>query len=263
MRLALHILQGVLTIALLYPFCAPARQRNLRQRWSRRLLRTVGVEVRIEGAAVAPGALLVANHISWLDIYAINSLTPSAFVSKAEVRDWPVIGWLAARSETVFLRRGSRGHARIINGEIAALLDAGRNVAIFPEGTTSDGNRVLPFHAALLQAAVESAHPVQPVAVSYHDADGRRTTAAAYDGELSLGACLGNIVSHRRLQVRIRVGAAIDTAGADRKTVCRDARAAIVALCGLTEAGTEMERKTGAAAMPATPAAAQEAVQVR
>lgn len=207
-RLATHVLQGVLTIALCYPLCSAHVHRRLRQRWSRRLLGIVGVEVRIDGHAVTPGALLVSNHISWLDIYAINTLTPSAFVSKAEVRDWPVIGWLAAKSETVFLRRGSRGHARIVNGEITALLDAGRNVAIFPEGTTTDGSHVLPFHAALLQAAIESGHPVQPVALSYHTEDGRHTTAAAYDGDISLGRCLANIVSHRRLVVRVHVASA-------------------------------------------------------
>lgn len=218
-RLATHIAQGLATIALLYPLCPPRAHRSLRQRWSRRLLGIVGVEVRLEGHAVAPGALLVSNHVSWLDIYAINTLAPSAFVSKAEVRDWPVIGWLAAKSETVFLRRGSRGHAKIVNGEIAALLDAGRNVAIFPEGTTTDGSRVLPFHAALLQAAIESAHPVQPVALSYHDEDGLHSVAPAYDGDISLGRCLANIVSHRRLVVRVHAAAAVAT---DTDTSRRD-----------------------------------------
>lgn len=207
----------MLTIALFYPLCSARMHRRLRQRWSRRLLGIVGVDLRLEGHPVMPGALLVANHISWLDIYAINALEPSAFVSKAEVRDWPVIGWLAAKSETVFLRRGSRGHAKIINGEIAALLDAGRNVAIFPEGTTTDGSHVLPFHAALLQAAIESGHPVQPVALSYHTMDGRHTQAAAYDGDISLGQCLANIVSHRRLQVRVHVAAARETGPATQR----------------------------------------------
>lgn len=226
-------MQGAATIALVYPFCPAHLHRSLRQRWSRRLLGIVGMEVSLEGHAVAPGALLVSNHVSWLDIYAINTLAPSAFVSKAEVRQWPLIGWLAARSETVFLRRGSRGHAKVVNGEIAALLNAGRNVAIFPEGTTTDGSHVLPFHAALLQAAIEAGRAVQPVALSYHTPDGRHTTAPAYDGELSMGQCLTNILSHRRLVVRVHAAAAMSTdANTNRRDLAHSVRDTIISLHG-------------------------------
>ena len=95
------------------------------------------------------------------------------------MRNWPVIGWLAARNDTVFLRRGSCGHARIINAEIGAQLDGGRNVAVFPEGTTTDGTRVLHFHAALLQPAIASGHPVQALAIRYLTPDGRHELAPA------------------------------------------------------------------------------------
>lgn len=209
----MHVVQGILTIALLYPLVRPASRLGLRQRWSRRLLAILGVRLRAEGSAVARGCMLVANHVSWLDIFVINALAPAAFISKAEVRAWPVIGWLAAKSETVFLRRGSRGHARIVNAEIAALLDAGRNVAVFPEGTTTDGSQVLHFHAALLQPAIEAGHPLQAVALSYHDADGGPSRGPAYDGDLSLGECLANILAHRRLTARIIADAPLATTG--------------------------------------------------
>lgn len=233
LRLGLHLAAGALTIALVYPCVSLDRQQRLRQRWSRRLLEVLGVSLQVQGDRIAPGALLVANHVSWLDIFAINAVAPAAFVSKAEVRRWPLIGWLAARNGTIFLRRGSRGHARVINAETAALLDAGHNVAIFPEGTTSDGRQVLAFHAALLQPAIACARPVQPLALSYHDAHGGHSRAAAYDGDLSLGESIANIIAARGLGVRVQAAPALATAlDTDRRELAQRTRAAIVACLG-------------------------------
>lgn len=218
------------TVALAYPLCRPARRQRLRQRWSARMLTILGLRLEHRGCAVAPGAMLVANHVSWADIFAINALAPAAFVSKAEVRDWPLIGWLAARNDTIFLRRGSRGHARIINAETAAVLDAGSNVAIFPEGTTTDGSTLLHFHAALLQPTIACGHAVQPLALQYRTADDRFSRAPAYDGDLSLGQCLANIVAERETVVRVSVTEPIATTdGMDRRTLAAHARARIAA----------------------------------
>ena len=234
-RLGLHLLQGVLTIAAVYPFTGRDTHQALRRRWSLRLLRVLGMRLEHRGEAVAPGCMLVANHLSWVDIFAINALAPSAFVSKAEVRAWPVIGWLAAKNDTIFLRRGSRGHARIINEETAALLDAGCNVAIFPEGTTTDGAALLHFHAALLQPAIACGHPVQPLALQYRTPDDRFSRAPAYDGDLSLGECIANIIAAPRTVARITVAAPITTAdGADRRTLATRTRAEIATVIGIT-----------------------------
>lgn len=195
------------------------------------MLAILGIRLQLEGESIAPGAMLVANHISWVDIFVINAVSPTAFVSKAEVRDWPLIGWLAARNGTIFLRRGSRGHARIINAETAARLDAGSNVAIFPEGTTTDGSHVLGFHAALLQPAIASGHAVQPLALVYLDRDGRASRAPAYDGDVSLGQCLASIVGERELLACVRAAAPVPTAnGIDRRELARAARDTIIAL---------------------------------
>ena len=234
-RLGLHLLQGVLTIAAVYPFTGRDTHQALRRRWSLGLLRVLGMRLEHRGEAVAPGCMLVANHVSWVDIFAINALAPAAFVSKAEVRAWPVIGWLAAKNDTIFLRRGSRGHARIINEETAALLDAGCNVAIFPEGTTTDGAALLHFHAALLQPAIACGHPVQPLALQYRTPDDRFSRAPAYDGELSLGECIANIIASPRTITRITVAAPIATAdGADRRTLATRTRAEIATVIGIT-----------------------------
>lgn len=233
LRLALHLTQGMLTIALVYPFGSRATHQRLRRRWSRTLLRILGIRLQLEGEAIARGCLLVANHISWADIFVINAAAPAAFVSKAEVRHWPLIGWLAAKNDTIFLRRGSRGHAKVINAETAVLLDAGHKVAIFPEGTTTDGNHVLHFHGALLQPAIACGHAVQPLALSYHGADGAFSRAPAYDGELTLAQSLANLVGARVTIARVQAAAPLaTTAGTDRRALAHAARAAIVARLG-------------------------------
>lgn len=229
-RFALHLLTGTLVVLLAFGWASQARRRALRQRWSARLLTILGVRLEVHGAPIAPGCMVVANHISWLDIYAISAVAPAAFVSKAEVRDWPFIGWLAARNETVFLRRGSRGHARIVNGQIAKILAAGGWVGVFPEGTTSDGSHVQHFHGALLQPAMDAAHPVQAVTVSYLGSDGRRSTAPAYVGDTSLGQCLAAIIRERGLVARIVADPPIRTdAASDRRALAHQTRNMIAA----------------------------------
>ena len=171
----------------------------------------------------------MANHVSWLDIFVINAAYPAAFVSKAEIRQWPLFGWLAAKNDTVFLRRGSRGHAKIVNGEIAALLELGRHVALFPEGTTTDGSHVQNFHAALLQPAIDAGAPIQPLALAYRLPDGRYTRAAAYDGDLSLGESIAAIIAEQQIVARVRVAPALQTDETpNRKTLAHAARDAIV-----------------------------------
>ncbi len=180
-----------------------------------------------------PARLLVANHISWIDIFVINAALPSAFVSKVEVRHWPVIGWLAAKNDTVFLRRGSRGHARIINAQIAELLGQGKHVAVFPEGTTTDGRTLLHFHAALLQPALAANRPVLPVAISYWEVDGQRSLAPRYDGDISLGQCTQAILGRKRLIARVVTTPLRGQHGEDRRIVAAQAREAIALAAGL------------------------------
>ena len=228
--MALHLLLGLTLTLLVYPFRPLDARRTIRRGWSRRLLDIVGLQLVAHGSPIQRGSLLVSNHVSWLDIFVVNALMPVAFVSKAEVRQWPLIGLLAARNETVFLMRGSRGHARIINGEVGEILDRGHNVALFPEGTTTDGSHVLHFHAALLQPAVASGHPVQPVAISYLGADGRHSPAPAYTGDTSLLQCLLSIVSCRGLVVSVAVGEPMPTSnGLHRKEIARRAHHSIAA----------------------------------
>lgn len=237
-------------MACLYPFSRPSRRLALKQRWSRRLLDILAVRLDAQLASAEPGSLIVANHISWLDIYALNAARPMAFVAKAEVRDWPLIGWLAAKTDTVFLRRGSRGHARIINAQIDALLNAEMDVAIFPEGTTTDGTHLLNFHGALLQPAVETGRPIQPVALSYYDAGGCRTLAPAYAGHTTLGQCFAAILACRSLTVRLRPTPALDPQRRQRRELARTAREAIALSLGIPLANTPPETRCDLPAEP-------------
>ena len=146
------------------------------------------------------------------------------------MRAWPFIGWLAEKNDTVFLRRGSRGHARVVNEEIDGRLNSGKDVAIFPEGTTTDGTHLLGFHAALLQPAVETGRPVLPLAISYHDETGRHTTGPTFAGDATLIDSFSAVLASRSLIVHLTPCAAIDTSGKTRRDIVRTAHEAIASV---------------------------------
>lgn len=237
----LLLLSALLLSLCLFPLCSALARARLKSSWALALLDALGVELDADLTYAVPGSLLVANHISWIDIYVINAALPAAFVSKEEVRHWPVLGWLAARNETIFLRRGSRGHARIINQEVAAYLDKGLHVAVFPEGTTTDGRSLLHFHAALLQPALTAGKAVLPVAISYWEVDGQRSLAPRYDGDISLGQCTRAILGRRRLIARLTTTPILGLHGENRKQVAAEARAAISLAAGLPLASNPPE----------------------
>ena len=220
------LLAGLFTVVLAYPFCSSARRLALKQGWSRRLLRALGIELRVSGT-MPPQGLIVANHISFIDIFAINAAAPSAFVSKDEVRRWPLIGFLAARTDTIFLERGSRNAAQRAREHLIDELRNGTRVALFPEGTTSRGASVLPFHAALLQSAIDAEATVTPVTLRYLDGNGCRTEAAAYVDDMSLLDCLRAIATADRILAEVRVLPGIATSGVDRRHLAAHAHRAI------------------------------------
>lgn len=223
----------MLTTLIIFPLCSRQRRLALKSSWSVALLDALGVEVRAEINHTSSGALLVANHISWIDIFVINAVFPAAFVAKEEIRHWPLAGWLAARNDTVFLRRGSRGHAKLINQEIAGILDKGHYAAVFPEGTTTDGFALLHFHAALIQPALAAGRPVLPIALSYWERSGERSLAPRYDGEISLGQSTWSIIGRKRLIARLTTTPALGLNGEDRRLVATLARDAIASAAGL------------------------------
>lgn len=240
-RLALLVISALFFSLFVFPLCSDAKRLALKASWAAALLDALGIEVEADLTHAVPGALLVANHISWIDIYVINAALPAAFVSKEEVRHWPLIGWLAAKNDTVFLRRGSRGHARVINQQVAEILAKGKHVAVFPEGTTTDGRRLLHFHAALIQPALAAGRPVLPVAISYWELDGQRSLAPRYDGDISMGQCTAAILGRKRLIARLVTTPLRGLNGEDRKQVAAEAREAIALGAGLPLASNPPE----------------------
>ncbi|MGY8523750.1 lysophospholipid acyltransferase family protein [Paracidovorax citrulli] len=232
--LVLHLLRGVVTCALLFPWLgAPARNEHIR-RWSRRLLRLCGVELQYIGEppAQGQGVMLVANHISWLDIFVIHAWQPARFVAKSEIRRWPVVGWLCEKTGTLFIERGRKRDAHRVLHDLVACMRHGDRVCVFPEGTTSDGRGVLPFHANLMQAPVAGDLPVLPLGLQYRDAaTGEVTVAPAYIGEMSLLECLDAILSSPPIRAELVFGPCIDTRGFGRRSLAELAHETVVCLC--------------------------------
>ncbi|MDQ7990889.1 MAG: lysophospholipid acyltransferase family protein [Candidatus Dactylopiibacterium sp.] len=229
------ILGGLVVLRALFPHWQPAQRARVKQRWSRALVATLGVRIEASGPAPAPGTLLVGNHVSWLDVFVLNALAPTSFVCKSEVRGWPLIGALVSRSGTLFITRGSRAAAARAVQSIARRLAAGERVAIFPEGTTSSGDRLLPFRGALFEAAIAAGAPVQPFALRYLDALGQPSTAPAYDGDVSFLQSLLAIVRSEGLCAR-PVYLAPASGVPDRRALCRRAEHEVSTALGFAPA---------------------------
>jgi 1-acyl-sn-glycerol-3-phosphate acyltransferase len=223
-----HLLHGMWTVWTRFPRATPQQRLELNRAWSLRMLQLCGMRLVVhnDGARLDEGVLVVANHISWIDIYVINAWRPTPFVSKAEIRKWPVVGWLAQQLGTVFIQREKRSDAKRIMHELANRLNAGELMCVFPEGTTSDGVQLMPFHANMFQAAVSASRPVQPVCMMYEDAQGRQSTAPAYIGELSLGESLDALLRAGPLTAHVYVGAPL-APGADRRLLAAEAQASV------------------------------------
>jgi len=229
-RVGLHVAVAFAAAALVFPAVSPATRLALGQRWSRRLLAILGVRLQADPGAVAPRGLVVANHVSWLDVMVLRALSPAAFVAKDELRRWPALGWLFARGGALYLKRGSPRAAWRLNRVIAATLASGGPVVIFPEGTTSDGTRLLRFYPALFQPAVDGVRPVQPIALAYEDGSGAPSAAAAYTGDMAFWDSLAAIAAQPCIVVRVRFAASVDTARLTRRELARDAHQAIARL---------------------------------
>jgi 1-acyl-sn-glycerol-3-phosphate acyltransferase len=222
-RLALHIGYG-LTLAVAYPWFALPIRRRILQQWSADMLHILNVRIDIAGddpLHKLHHGLIVTNHISWLDVFVLNAVVPMRFIAKSEVRRWPVIGWLCARAQTLFLERGKARSAARINVQLVELLQHGECLAVFPEGTTTDGSQVAHFHASLLQPAIDAGAQVHPVAIRYQDSDGTHSTAAAYIDDLSFGASIWNILSTPQLHVRLIATPPLDAQNMDRRSLTR------------------------------------------
>ena len=231
-RVLVHILHGVWVAWREFDGASVAHRCARIQWWSAKLLALLGLRLRPDGR-FAPGAhLIAANHVSWLDITAVHAVCPQArFVSKADVKAWPVLGWLIAAAGTIFIERESKRDALRVVHQSAEALAAGDTVAFFPEGTTSDGHHLLPFHANLLQAALDAGAPVQPVGLRFLDGIGGATSdAPSFVGDESFLGSVWRTLKAPGITAVVHFGAPERALGRDRRAWSQALHAAVDAL---------------------------------
>ncbi|MGA3265326.1 MAG: lysophospholipid acyltransferase family protein [Verrucomicrobiota bacterium] len=203
-----------------------------RSRWlqhhSRRALKVFNLEAGVSGPVPTRG-LLISNHLGYLDILVISSITPVVFVSMRELRFWPAVGWLAQLAGTIFVDRRRRTDVGRVNQAVQAALDSGALVVLFPEGRSSDGVTILPFKSALLEPAARPTQPLTIGCVQYALADGDASQEACYWGKHVFLTHLLNLLGKQRVQATVRF-ASFAPAGAGRKELARQLRAEIIKL---------------------------------
>lgn len=233
-RATAHALQGWLTITFTFPRLSEEQREMRVQVWARSMLKVLGIELRLQGQPPLCGpVLLVANHISWLDILVMHAARHCRFVSKADVKRWPLIGTLATGGGTLYIERESRRDAMRVVHRMAQGLKDGQVVAVFPEGTTGDGITLLPFHANLIQAAVSADAPVQPVALRFIEVhSGKVSLAPSYVGDESLVGSMWRTMRAPPLAAVVRYGEPQMAQGRDRRAWAADLRAEIERLRG-------------------------------
>lgn len=256
--------------ALLLKLSTPAA-RAFPHWYHRRVCRLFNIRIHLSGAPLAsPPVLFVANHVSWLDISVLSAVTPVSFIAKAEVARWPWAGWLARLQRTVFVNRERRTAVGAVNREIAARLRSGDRMVLFAEGTSNDGNRVLPFRTALFAAAMPpegeaDGHDisVQTLAIAYTHVHGvpigrRGRPRVAWYGGMEMAGHIWQVLRYGPLDVRIRVGAPVPLDRfSGRKDLARcteqEIRAAVACLLTPRRALREPEPAAGTAPVDATP----------
>lgn len=228
-RLILKLISGLLLSVTRYRNADADGKRRINSKWSRELLAIAGIQVRAVDFPVVANShavTLVANHVSWADIFALNSQRPCHFIAKAELRDWPIAGKLLDNVGTIFINRSDRKETLRLGTVVREYMAAGETVAVFPEGTTSDGRDVLKFHASLLEPVVAAEGEVWVVAIRYFKGT-ERTLAASYIGDMTFLDSLKLIHAAQPITAELKFVKSIACAGKTRREVAAEAEALI------------------------------------
>lgn len=245
-RLLLHVVSGFLQ-SIVYRYFSSSVQRRMMQRWSSGLLSILAVRLQCYGqppSLEVPRALLAANHVSWLDVCVLMAICPTRFVAKSEINGWPVLGRLSRNVGTLFIERARRGDTLRINQQIDAVLQTGGRVAVFPEGTTTDGSQLHHFHASLLQSAITADALLYPVAIGYRDRTGGICLPAAYI-EPSLVLSLKKILSQPRIDAMLIFEQPIACSTRNRRELARMSEQAIATALAIPIAHMGAEKSSG------------------
>ena len=233
--LGLVVSTGTILTALFQRGTLPPKgiQSQITRWWHRGIAKSLGIPIRIYGTPRTKGTLFVSNHISSFDIPALGSVLPARFLSKIEVKSWPLMGWLATRAGTLYIERGGREAAAKTNETMAEALSLNHNVVLFAEGTTTDGN-IKRFHSRLIQSAVDSCVYIQPVAIRYPDPDGGKVhPAALYIDDTSFKDSTRRMLAAKQLEVEIFFGEPLSAVNKSRDELARYAEAEVRRLLDL------------------------------
>lgn len=216
-----HIARGFATLAWTFPRATRKRRDQILRAWSRKVLQILSFRHVVDAPpgfdAAAGRRLYIGNHVSWIDIYALQAVTAARFVAKAELAAWPVLGRLIRASGTVFIERSKRSDTRRINQTLRTHLEAGEIIGVFPEGTTSDGRDVIKFHANLLQAALDAEAEIVPFCVRYLDTRGNYSEVPAFIGEQTFWQSIRRVLREKRLVCELTFFPPLDVAGRNRR----------------------------------------------
>ncbi|MBU3575762.1 1-acyl-sn-glycerol-3-phosphate acyltransferase [Polynucleobacter sp. UK-Mo-2m-Kol15] len=202
-----HVLCGICTLSFIIPFLNRENKDKKIQAWSKRLLGIFNIELEVLDARLLGSTphLIASNHISWLDIHVINAFKPIRFVAKSEVASWPIFGWMATQLGTVFIRRDSARHARLVVAHMADVLKT-QSICIFPEGTSTNGSTVLPFKPNLFESAIVAQTPVCPIAIQYiSKITGVMSESPAFVGDMGLLESMSKVIKDRSLLAKITI----------------------------------------------------------
>ena len=227
-----HVLVGMWTIYVRFPQFSPEQREMRVQAWALQFLALWDIHLKVLGRPVQNGpALMVANHISWLDISVIHAARHCRFVSKSDIRDWPLLGTLATGAGTLYIERTSRKDALRMVKDMAEAMKNGDVVAVFPEGTTSDGRDLLPFHANLIQSAILADAPVQPMSLKFIDArSGEPSFAPCYIGDDTLLGSIWRTLKAPKIIAVVHFGELQQAQGRDRRAWAHDLHQSVAQL---------------------------------
>ena len=249
-----HVLLGVAIVLVIFPFVGQAARNRINRTWSHILITLCGARIVQSGVAIPlplqrdgidparTGRLALANHVSWMDIFAINAMLPSRFIAKAEIGKWPLLGVLVSRAGTLYIERGRRHAVAAMNKTLREHLKLGETIVVFAEGTTTDGSGLLPFHSNVIAPALNIDAEIWPIAIRYTER-GKRSLAAPFIGEMGLFTSLGQILVADQLIVEVTVLPPISKSdAANRHAIARAARAAISEQLGFTDSPPTADR---------------------
>lgn len=223
LRVIVQVLRGYWTIRTLFPKLNDEQQARYVEVWARGMLAIIGIQVRVKGHPAPGPVLMAANHISWLDILVMHAACHCRFVAKSEIRSWPLVGVLTTGGGSLYIERGSNRDAMRVVHQMAAALQQGQVLAVFPEGGTGDGVTLLPFHANLLQAAISADAPIQPIALQFLDAQTQQTSLApCYRDTDTLVSSLWRTLCAPPLLAQVRYGESQIAQGRNRREWASD-----------------------------------------